>query len=355
MSEEVRLWRITDRDTLDEVGRAKLDLEARLESWIEEDISVLSSDLMVIGRQVGTAFGGSIDLLCIDSQGDLTIVELKRDLTPREVVAQALDYASWVASLSHEEVSDLAESYLNKRGREPFEEAFRSSLNAELPETLNQDHQVIVVGSDIDDSSERIVRYLSERGVGVNVATFSYFRDASGEEFLARTFLIEPEEVDRKRSSAAGSKRRPPRSYEEFEKAAQEHGVGHLYDRLLDGVWNRLNRKKTLSSVGGGQKLDRGWRSMVNVLPEESDQELGLGFQIYTKPLADYLGLSVDQVVERLPEAHSEWSYGDTPDLDYHGYAGYFQSTQEVDEFLILFGGAPPSAQSSAVGSSEDQ
>ena len=50
----------------------------------------------MIGREVETDFGGSIDILCIDAEGDLVIVELKRDRTPREVTAQALDYASWV-------------------------------------------------------------------------------------------------------------------------------------------------------------------------------------------------------------------------------------------------------------------
>lgn len=30
----------------------------------------------------------------MNSEGDLTVIELKRDRTPREVVAQVLDYAS---------------------------------------------------------------------------------------------------------------------------------------------------------------------------------------------------------------------------------------------------------------------
>jgi len=46
--------------------------------------------------------GGIIDLLCIDESGNLIVVELKRDKTPREVTAQTLDYASWVDSLTSE-------------------------------------------------------------------------------------------------------------------------------------------------------------------------------------------------------------------------------------------------------------
>jgi hypothetical protein len=46
-------------------------------------------------------------LLCIERTGDLVIVELKRDKTPREITAQTLDYASWVTELSRERISAL--------------------------------------------------------------------------------------------------------------------------------------------------------------------------------------------------------------------------------------------------------
>ena len=58
MSEEVRIWRVEGGDSLRELNRAALDLEARLEVWLERDISVLSPDLLVIGSQVETDFGG---------------------------------------------------------------------------------------------------------------------------------------------------------------------------------------------------------------------------------------------------------------------------------------------------------
>ena len=69
---------------------------------------------MVIGRQVPTEFGGRIDLLAIDSAGALTILELKRDRTPREVVAQLIDYASWVNRLSTRQVHEMATTFLNR-------------------------------------------------------------------------------------------------------------------------------------------------------------------------------------------------------------------------------------------------
>jgi RecB family endonuclease NucS len=110
--DEVHLWRIGPAEQLTEIEQARLNLESRLEEWLERDISVLDPNLLVIGRQVETDFGGKIDLLCMDAAGDLAVVELKRDRTPREITAQALEYASWVADLSSEGVTSIAHDHL---------------------------------------------------------------------------------------------------------------------------------------------------------------------------------------------------------------------------------------------------
>ena len=114
MAEEVRLWQV-EKDSLTEISRTKLDREERIEKWILRDISLLAPDLLIIGEQVETAYGKFIDLLCMDSSGGLVIVELKRDKTPREVTAQALDYASWVKTLSAEDIEAIAATYFKRR------------------------------------------------------------------------------------------------------------------------------------------------------------------------------------------------------------------------------------------------
>lgn len=176
MAEDVRVWEILEGDQLNEIKKTRLDLEVRLEKWLEQDISLLSSDLLVIGRQVDTDFGGFIDILCLDYNGDVVIVELKRDKTPREVTAQALDYASWVSDLSNDKITEIANIYLGEKG--PLEDCFRAKFGAELPEIMNEHHSMIIVASEIDGRSERIIRYLSDNyGVGINAATFQYFRN----------------------------------------------------------------------------------------------------------------------------------------------------------------------------------
>jgi hypothetical protein len=157
---------------------------------------------MLIGRQVDTGLGGRIDLLAIAPDGSLVLVELKRDRTPREVVAQALDYASWVERLDAEAI---AAAYARFRPQQSLSTDFAARFGQALDEdTINDSHQVVIVAATLDASSERIVSYLNDRGVAINVLFFQVFSHAGG-QLLSRAWLIDPGEVQ---IQAASSTRR---------------------------------------------------------------------------------------------------------------------------------------------------
>ena len=89
----------------------------------------------MIGRQVDTAFGGRIDLLTIGAGGALSIVEMKRHKTPRDIVAQVLDYASWVSWLDTPTVFAIADRYWQRKGTH-FAAAFTKRFGTEPPELI---------------------------------------------------------------------------------------------------------------------------------------------------------------------------------------------------------------------------
>lgn len=134
MPVEMGMWRI-DGDTPRRLAAATLPSEATLEQYLEKDPSLLGERLLVIGRQVRTPFGKIIDLLAMDGEGNLHVLELKRDRTPRDVVAQVLDYGAWVSTLDRDTLIDLANRHLGEDVA--FEAAFEDVFGTPPPDELN--------------------------------------------------------------------------------------------------------------------------------------------------------------------------------------------------------------------------
>jgi hypothetical protein len=192
----MKLWQVQGKE-LQEVRRETLNDEQRLEDWVVKDPGILGIDLLLIGRQVTTANQGRIDLLAIDDEANLVVLELKRDKTPREIVAQALDYASCVKDLSYEQIDDISKGFTGK----PLAHAFGDHYGFSIPQTVNASHSIIILASELDDSSERIVQYLADQyGVPINVLFFTFFKTDTS-EFLGRAWLKDPEEMQERSQS----------------------------------------------------------------------------------------------------------------------------------------------------------
>lgn len=330
MPQDIRIWEIEEKNNLVEIKKSKLDIEECLEEWIEKDISTISDDLLVIGRQVETDFGGVIDLLAIDYNGDIVVIELKRDKTPREVTAQILDYASWVKDLSNERITEIANKYLGDNG--PLEKAFREKFGEELPEIINEHHKMLIVASEIDGSTERIIEYLSDTyGVNINAVTFHYFRDEKGREFLARFFLIEPGQVEYRTQTKSTSKRKPPLTFQELEEIAESNEVGELYKKLVEELTHIFDQRGTTRSniafigIVGESRL-----TIFSIVPGESDKQHGLRFQVYIDRLANYLHTKTENILQVLPPDCEEYEpWRGTP----RTLVGYFKQIEEVDKF----------------------
>jgi hypothetical protein len=193
---ELGIWRINDG--LEKVQFSSIDSEKKLEATLCRDISILDSGLMVVGNQVYTAYGKAIDILAINADCDLIIIELKRNRTPREVVAQILDYASWVESVTYEQVIKI---YTENHKGKKFDEAYANKFGIDMPERFNEKHRLIVTASELDNSTERIINYLVEYGVPINAVFFRYFKDGKN-EYIARSWLIDPDIAEQQASKA---------------------------------------------------------------------------------------------------------------------------------------------------------
>lgn len=167
---------------------------------IEQEPGILSSEWMLIGRQVRSDHGGIIDLIAIAPDGSLVVIELKRDRTPRDVLAQALDYATWVERL---EAADIARIYRNYTKGRSLDADFRERFGAPLEEeSLGDSHQIVIVAAQLDAATERIVDYLADRGITINVILFQVF-EHEGEQLLSRAWLFDPAETQLEAASSS--------------------------------------------------------------------------------------------------------------------------------------------------------
>lgn len=248
------IWKVGDKPT--PLAPSSLKDEKLLETMIEKDPSILAEEWLIIGRQVQTSFGGYIDLLGIAPDGSLVVIELKRHRTPREVVAQAIDYASWVETLEADAISDIYEKYSSGGS---LDEAFRLRFHEVLQEeNLNQSHQIVVVAAELDSSTERIINYLAARDIAVNAVFFEVFTNGT-DQFLVRRWFVDPAEIQSAQASTSKSKEPwngeffvsfgddEQRSWEDARKYGFiSAGGGAWYSRTLnllkpsDRIWVRI-------------------------------------------------------------------------------------------------------------------
>ncbi|HVN96858.1 MAG TPA: hypothetical protein VMT62_10535 [Syntrophorhabdaceae bacterium] len=192
---EFGFWRIDQK--IREINFEPMTTESRLEEILDSNITIAAPHLMVIGRQVRTSFDKVIDLLAIDVEGNLSVIELKKDKTYRDIVSQVLDYGSWVRTLRDEDIARIYHDYVTTwhpdRQASSINDTFCKWFKVKaMPEELNSNHELIIVAGAFDPSTERIVTYLAEHhDVSINAVFFRFFKDGE-REYLSRVWLREP-------------------------------------------------------------------------------------------------------------------------------------------------------------------
>ena len=321
MAIEQGIWKLAD--SVDEPPRklrpAGLADEGLLEEQIMQDVTILNRDWVLIGRQVRTAFDKLVDLLAMDANGTVIIIELKRDKTPRDVVAQAIDYASWVATLADYQLIDIYQEFAERYSR-PYAtlgEAFQAKFGIPLDSvTLNESHQLVVVATRLDASSERIITYLNEHAqLSINAMFFAAFEDG-GSRYLSRAWMIDPDEP----------------SQPVVRKTKKEPWNGEFYASFGDDRPWELARRFGFIAGGGAEwysktlnMLSEGDRIWVNI-PKTG--YVGVGEVIGERSRADEYRFETEEGSRTLLELTSQEEYP-------HLYRQLNIDDDDAAEFLV--------------------
>ncbi len=121
-----------------------------LQEWISKNTDILGERLLIIQKEF-SGFDDTkerLDLLALDESGNLVIIENKLDDSGRDVVWQALKYASYCSSLTKNDIKDIFQKYLDAQGeKEHSEKLICDFLEIEdfSEVELNSDDQRIIM------------------------------------------------------------------------------------------------------------------------------------------------------------------------------------------------------------------
>lgn len=175
--------------------------EEYLHKLIEQNLNLLSTkeneQLYLLGSHL-TILGPELDLLFVDRNGSLGIVELKRGKSPRDTIAQILEYASKLRSLSLDELEekvDLKSAHTKIKEDYPDLEIGFNEFRERVKQSLNDGRfNLIVVSYSIDETTRDTMDYLRTFGMQVQGLEFKYFEGDKEEYFV--TNWIGEEEVE---------------------------------------------------------------------------------------------------------------------------------------------------------------
>ncbi len=188
-----------NHDQINPVGQTKFSrinkVEKDLEDWIEGQPEILGEKLLIIGRQVLISeVNDRIDLLAVDSDGNLVIIELKKDNLKSPVDVQSLRYASYVSRWDYNDIENQASSYFQNQGNkdfnfnEKFENFCRNSNMTEIPD-LNQDQRIIIVGDKLKEKLGSVALWLLEHSIDIKIVELALFNDKN-QIFLSPKVII---------------------------------------------------------------------------------------------------------------------------------------------------------------------
>ncbi len=201
VTKEIKTWEIIG-DELKEVSGSMIDADRKerehLEKWIKTNPKILGEDILIIGEQVYSK-SGALDFLGLDNSGNIVIVELKRDKLPREVLTQAIDYASDVASWDIDRLSEICLGYNGQTLEDFISENLEGIKLEDL--VINKAQRLLLVGFSIEEPLSRMIEWLSlNYDIGINAIILNYIKTSSGNELLSKTAIIS-EEIEKAKAN----------------------------------------------------------------------------------------------------------------------------------------------------------
>ncbi|WP_181430158.1 hypothetical protein [Curtobacterium sp. MCPF17_018] len=186
MTERPALWFMDDDGELHRYRRDNALSEEDLRLFIEAHPKTLG-DVIILGRDVKTDGHGDVDLVAIDSDGQLWVIELKLKSATRKIMEQTIGYASWGESATRQ---DLANLYAAYSGGASLSDEFERRFSKRLPERAERGLVVATVAFKTDEHAHCQLEWLAGHGGPVRAYEYAFLYADGIEGFEMRRVCL---------------------------------------------------------------------------------------------------------------------------------------------------------------------
>jgi len=144
-----------------------------IETWVEKHPELLGENLLILTTEYDKfdKTDERLDLLALDKDGNLVVIELKRDDSGRCVDLQAIKYASYISTLTLQDTSQIYADFQRKfKPSFTIEDAREEIINFienEEFEEINDKPRIIIVSRDFRPEVTSTVLWLRKYGINI--------------------------------------------------------------------------------------------------------------------------------------------------------------------------------------------
>ena len=195
-----------ERNLLEEITEttfyeSNLKERQHIEEWLRKNPEIMGEELLIIGHEYEDFENNErIDLLAIDKEGNLVVIEVKRDNSGISVDFQALKYVSYMSRRTLKEIIEIYSKYIddNSLQLDPIQEIMEF-LNVDdeslLNDMINNTQRIIIIGKEFDKRVLSVCAWLYENGINVKCISIKPYK-YNEEIFIDTNQIIPPEKIE---------------------------------------------------------------------------------------------------------------------------------------------------------------
>ncbi len=152
-------------------------------------------------------------------------MELKRGKTPRDVLAQSLEYASFAEMMDYEQLENVFHTYMDDESINlaQYHRDYFGLLNDEGA-TFNKDQRIVIIGQNITPEIIQTSKYLGSKGIRVACVEFTFFETEDGLQLLSSDTVVTNEPVKRSQIASAPKTKITKINEQKFIESLDEFG-----------------------------------------------------------------------------------------------------------------------------------